>query len=104
MSWRQDSVDRIDALCEVDPFDDIARKIDHKPSQSWREPAVSQGKIVPLIAAAAEKERVRTDALDLRVDLLVADVRDLGRRLDEITEQLHTFVGNLRKSRIRGND
>jgi hypothetical protein len=58
---------------------------------------MSQGKIVPLIAASAEKERVRTDALNLRVDLLVADVRDIGRRLDEITEQLHTFVGNLRK-------
>lgn len=65
---------------------------------------MSQGKIVPLIAASATQERARISALNARFDLLVADVREIGRRLDEITEQLHTFVGNLRKSPVGRND
>jgi hypothetical protein len=60
---------------------------------------VSQGKIIPLIAASEARELARIEAIDLHVSLLVDDVRELSRRLDELTGELHAYIGELRKDR-----
>ena len=56
---------------------------------------MSQGKIVPLIAASEARERAYPDALSESVSTLTLDVRELGRRLDELTSQLHAYIGEL---------
>lgn len=54
---------------------------------------MSQGKIVPLIAASAGKERALVDE---RLAVLAADVREISRRLDEITAELSSYANALR--------
>lgn len=60
---------------------------------------MSQGKIVPLIAASEARGLARIEAIDLHVSLLVDDVRELGRRLDELTGNLHAYIGEMRNHR-----
>lgn len=72
--------------------------IDRNPSPIWRD-AVSQGKIVPLIAASVAKERALVDE---RLAVLAADVREISRRLDEITSELSGYASALREDRGGG--
>lgn len=57
---------------------------------------MSQGKIVPLIAHASAKERVRIDA---ELTELAAFVRELAKRLDALANELNRHIAQLRQER-----